>query len=200
MERCLGVGIYFMTYVLRNKNLYGVFSWAINIPVIIALVFTPALVAKWKGMYKLNKYSYMLATVARLGVVVAGYMGSIPLMLVFTAIAALGQGPWLGGMNAVIAICAEYTYLTKGKKIEGSMYSYTSLGVKNGSGIGTAISGWMLTLSGFVNGDASIQPESCINMMHFMYLWLPFIIDLLITMILSFLNVEEKNEKLRANK
>lgn len=200
MERCLGVGIYFMTYVLRNKNLYGVFSWAINIPLIIALVFTPNLVAKWKGMYKLNKYSYMLATVARLGVVVAGYMGSIPLMLVFTAIAALGQGPWLGGMNAVIAICAEYTYLTKGKKIEGSMYSYTSLGVKIGSGIGTAISGWMLTLSGFVNGDASIQPESCINMMHFMYLWLPFIIDLLITMILSFLNVEEKNEKLRANK
>lgn len=103
-------------------------------------------------------------------------------------------------LNAVIAICAEYTYLTKGKKIEGSMYSYTSLGVKIGSGIGTAISGWMLTLSGFVNGDASIQPESCINMMHFMYLWLPFIIDLLITMILSFLNVEEKNEKLRANK
>lgn len=103
-------------------------------------------------------------------------------------------------LNAVIAICAEYTYLTKGKKIESSMYSYTSLGVKIGSGIGTAISGWMLTLSGFVNGDASIQPESCINMMHFMYLWLPFIIDLLITMILSFLNVEEKNEKLRANK
>lgn len=196
----LGVGIYFMTYVLHNKNLFGVFSWAINIPLIIALVFTPNLVAKWKGMYKLNKCSYMLATVARLGVVVAGYMGSVPLMLVFTAIAALGQGPWQGDMNAVIATCSEHTYLTKGKRIDGSMYSCTSLGVKIGGGIGTALSGWMLSLSGFVNGDASVQPDSCINMMYFMYLWLPFILDLLITIILSFMNVEEENEKLRANR
>ena len=196
----LGVGIYFMTYVLHNKNLFGVFSWAINIPLIIALVFTPNLVAKWKGMYKLNKYSYMLATVARLGVVVAGYMGSVPLMLAFTALAALGQGPWQGDMNAVIATCSEYTYLKTGKRIDGSMYSCTSLGVKIGGGIGTALSGWMLALSGFVNGDASIQPQSCIDMMHFMYLWLPFILDLLITIVLSFMNVEKENEKLRANK
>ncbi|MBQ3559330.1 MAG: MFS transporter [Agathobacter sp.] len=196
----IGVGIYFMTYVLHNKNLFGVFSWAINIPLIIALVFTPNLVAKWKGMYKLNKYSYMLATAARLGVVFAGYMGSVPLMLVFTAIAALGQGPWQGDMNAVIATCSEYTYLTKGKRIDGSMYSCTSLGVKIGGGIGTALSGWMLSLSGFVNGDASVQPDSCISMMYFMYLWLPFILDLLITIILSFMNVEEANEKLRTNR
>ncbi len=193
----LSVGIYFMTYVLHNKNLFGVFSWAINIPLIIALIFTPNLVAKWKGMYKLNKYSYLLATAARLGVAVAGYMGSVPLMLAFTALAALGQGPWQGDMNAVIASCSEYTYLTKGKRIDGSMYSCTSLGVKIGGGIGTAISGWMLSLSGFVNGDASIQPQSCIDMMYFMYLWLPFILDLLITIILSFMNVEEANNKLR---
>ena len=100
-------------------------------------------------------------------------------------------------MNAVIASCSEYTYLTKGKRIDGSMYSCTSLGVKIGGGIGTAISGWMLSLSGFVNGDASIQPQSCIDMMYFMYLWLPFILDLLITIILSFMNVEETNNKLR---
>ena len=194
----LGVGIYFMTYVLGNKNLFGAFSWAINIPLIIALVFTPNLVARWKGMYKLNKYSYMIATLGRLLVAIAGYMGNVPLMLVFTALAALGQGPWQGDMNAVIASCSEYTYLTKG--IDGSMYSCTSLGVKIGGGIGVAVSGWMLSLSGFVNGDASIQPASCINMMYFMYLWLPFILDLLITIILSFMNVEGDNQKLRENK
>ena len=196
----IGVGIYFMTYVLGDKELFGVFSWAVNIPLIIALVFTPNLVAKWKGMYKLNKYSYMLATAARLGVVVAGYMGSVPLMLLFTAIAALGQGPWQGDMNAVIANCSEYTYLTKGKRIDGSMYSCTSLGVKIGGGLGTALSGWMLALSGFINGDTAVQPDSCINMMYFMYLWLPFILDLLITIILSFMNVEKANKELKANR
>lgn len=196
----IGVGIYFMTYVLCNKELFGVFSWVVNIPLIIALVFTPMLVKKWNGMYKLNKYGYMLATLGRLLVVVAGYMGSVPLMLLFTAIAALGQGPWQGDMNAVIASCSEYTYLTKGKRVDGSMYSCTSLGVKIGGGIGTALSGWMLDLSGFVNGDLSVQPESCINMLYFMYLWLPFILDLLITIILSFMNVEKANKELRASR
>ena len=196
----IGVGIYFMTYVLRDKELFGVFSWTVNIPLIIALVFTPMLVEKWKGMYKLNKYGYMLATLGRLLVVVAGYMGNVPLMLLFTALAALGQGPWQGDMNAVIASCSEYTYLTKGKRVDGSMYSCTSLGVKIGGGIGTAISGWMLDLSGFVNGDLSVQPESCINMLYFMYLWLPFILDLLITIILSFMNVEKANRELRASR
>lgn len=194
----INIGIYFMTYVLKNQNLFGVFSWAVNIPLIIALVFTPTLVSKWKGMYKLNKYSYMVATIGRLLVVVAGYMGSVPLMLLFTAVAALGQGPWQGDMNAVIASCSEYTYLTKKKRIDGSMYSCTSLGVKIGGGLGTAIAGWMLDLSGFVNGNTAVQPDSCINMMYIMYLWIPFVIDLLITVILSFMNVEETNEKLRA--
>ena len=173
----INIGIYFMTYVLLNKNLFGVFSWAINIPLIIALVFTPTIVSKWKGMYKLNKYSYMMATLGRLLVVIAGYMGSVPLMLLFTAVAALGQGPWQGDMNAVIASCSEYTYLKTGKRIDGTMYSCTSLGVKIGGGLGTAIAGWMLDLSGFVNGDTEVQPGSCISMMYFMYLWLPFILD-----------------------
>ena len=100
-------------------------------------------------------------------------------------------------MNAVIASCSEYTYLTKGKRIDGTMYSCTSLGVKIGGGLGTAIAGWMLALSGFVNGDNAVQPDSCINMMYIMYLWIPFVIDLLITIILSFMNVEEANRKLK---
>ena len=196
----INIGIYFMTYVLHNKNLFGAFSWAVNIPLIIALVVTPTLVEKSKGMYKINKYSYMIATVGRLLVVVAGYMGSVPLMLAFTALAALGQGPWQGDMNAVIASCSEYTYLKTGKRVDGTMYSCTSLGVKIGGGLGTAIAGWMLDLSGFINGDNAIQPDSYINMMYFMYLWLPFILDLLITVILSFMNVEEANEKLKTDK
>ena len=52
--------------------------------------------------------------------------------MTLTAIAALGQGPWQGDMNAVIAACSEYTWLTKHKRVDGTMYSCTSLGVKLG--------------------------------------------------------------------
>lgn len=51
------------------------------------------------------------------------------------------------------------------------MYSCTSLGVKIGGGIGTAVVGWLLELSGYV-GTHAVQPQSALNMMQFMYLWL----------------------------
>ena len=89
----LNMGIYYMTYVLLNEDLYAVFSWAINIPLIIALIITPTLVAKWKGLYKLNIVGYAIATVGRALVVVAAYMHSVPLMILFTAVSSFGQGP-----------------------------------------------------------------------------------------------------------
>ena len=195
----LNMGIYYMTYVLKNANLLGVFSWAINIPMIIGLLFTPTLVAKFGGMYKLNLMGYTLGTIGRLGVVIAGYLGSVPLMLACTAIAAIGMSPLQGDMNALIATCSEYTFLTHGKRVDGTMYSCTSLGTKLGGGIGTALAGWLLAFSGYVGGAAQ-QSASTMNMLHVMYLWMPMIFNLLITLILTRLNVEKANEDLRKHK
>lgn len=195
----LNMGIYYMTYVLLNEDLYAVFSWAINIPLIIALIITPTLVAKWKGLYKLNIVGYAIATVGRALVVVAAYMHSVPLMILFTAVSSFGQGPWQGDMGAVVANCSEYTYLTKGKRIDGTMYSCTSFGTKLGGGIGTALTGWLLAASGF-NGEVVTQSASCLNMLHFMYLWLPVILALIITFIMTKMNVEKANEELRAKR
>ena len=192
----LNMGIYYMIYILKNENLYSVFSWAINIPVIIAMCITPMLVEKMKGLYRMNFAGYVLGTVGRVGVIFAGYMGSVPLMLTFTAIAALGMAPWQGDMGAVIASCSEYTYLTKHKHIDGTMYSCTSFGTKIGGGIGVALCGWLLDASGFVK-EAAVQPASCLNMLHIMYLWIPMVLSLIITFIMSRMNVEDANEKLK---
>ena len=192
----LNMGIYYMTYVLNNANLLGVFSWFINIPMIVGLLFTPTLVAKFSGMYRLNLYGYRIGTIGRLGVALAGYLGSVPLMLVCTAIAAVGMSPLQGDMNALIATCSEYTYRKTGMRVDGTMYSCTSLGTKLGGGIGTALAGWLLAFSGYVSG-ASVQSASCINMLHVMYLWIPFGINLLITLILSRLKVEQAVEELK---
>lgn len=195
----LGMGIYFMKYVLKDEGLFGTFSWAINIPMIVGLLITPTLVKKCQGMYKLNLAGYIIGTAGRLGVVVAGYMGNIPLMLACTAIAALGMSPLQGDMNALIATTSEYTKLTTGKKIDGTMYSCTSFGTKVGGGIGTAIAGWMLAASGYVQ-NAATQSVSCMNMLHIMYLWLPMIFNLFITFVLFKLNVEKANQTLRAER
>lgn len=190
----LSMGIYYMTYILGDANLLGTFSIAINAPMIIGLLFTPWLVKKFGGMYKLNLTGYTISTIARGLVIVAGYMQNVPLMLIFTAIAAIGMSPMQGDLNALIAACSDYTYRTKGKRIDGTMYSCSSLGVKIGGGIGTALSGWLLAAGGYI-ANTAVQPESCINMLHFLYLWLPMILNLVITLLLSRLKVEQANEK-----
>ena len=195
----INMGIYFMTYVLGKAELLGTFSGAINLALIIGLAFLPALVAKHKGYYKLNFSGYVISALGRGVVVVAGYIGSVPLMLVGTAIGAIGMSPWQGNLNALVAECSEHTFLKYGKRIDGTMYSCTSMGLKLGGGLGIAIVGWLLDLGGF-DGQLAVQSQSCINMLHFMYLWLPMIINIIIVVLLTQLNVEKANEKLRAEK
>ena len=101
-----------------------------------------------------------------------------------------------GDMNALIATTSEYTRLTTGKKVDGTMYSCTSFGTKVGGGLGTAIAGWMLAASGYVQ-NAVTQSQSCVNMLYVMYLWLPMIFNLIITFILIRLNVEKANKELQ---
>lgn len=191
----LNMGVYFTTYILGNAALLGAFSIAVNVPLIVGLFFTPLIVKKLGGMYKLNLAGYALATAARALVIVAGYMGNLPLMLLFSGVASLGMSPLQGDLNALIASCSDYTFLKTRKRIDGTMFSCTSLGVKIGGGIGTALAGWLLSASGYI-ANAAVQPDSCINMLYFMYLWIPMIINLVITILLSRLKVEQANAQL----
>ncbi|MBP1552047.1 MAG: MFS transporter, partial [Oscillospiraceae bacterium] len=191
----LNMGVYFMKNVLGDEGLLGDFSLAINIPLIIGLLITPYLVKKFNGMYKINLIGYVVAIIGRALVIVAGYMHSIPLMLAFTAVAAFGTSPLQGDLNALIASCSEYTFHTKGKRIDGTMYSCSSFGIKVGGSIGTAMCGWLLDSAGFIE-QAAVQTASAMNMLHIVYLWLPLVMTVIVTLILSRLNVEKANEKL----
>lgn len=193
----LNMGIYFMTYILGNANLLGGFAWAINIPLIVGLLFTPAVVARAGGMYRVNIVGYAVAVAGRLGVVAAGYMGNLWLMLFFSGVASLGMSPLQGTLNALIAEASEHTFLRSGKRIDGLMFSCTSLGVKIGSGMGTALAGWLLAASGYV-AIAPEQAGSVITMLYVMYLWIPAVANAIILALLWRLDVEKANARLRA--
>ena len=192
----LNMGIYFMTYILGDANLLGTFAWAINIPLIVGLMITPLVVSRFGGMYRINVVGYVIATLGRLGVLVAAYLHNVPLMLVLSGIAALGMSSLQGTLNALIAEASEHTWLRTGKRIDGLMFSCTSLGVKVGGGIGTAVSGWLLAASGY-DGQLSVQPDSAVQMLYVMYVWFPLIANGLILFLLTRLDVEKVNARLK---
>ena len=195
----IGMGTYYAKYILGNETLFSDLSLAINITMVVALIALPMIIQKMGGMYKLNIVGYVLATVGRLGVMAAGYMGSIPLMLAFTAVSTLGIAPLQGDMNALIASCSEYTTLKTGHRLDGMMYSCSSLGIKVGGAFGTAICGWLLDFAGYVE-NAAVQTPATVNMLHFLYLWAPVIICAVVAVLLSRLKVEKANKELLEEK
>lgn len=195
----IGIGTYYAKYILGNETLFSDLSLAINITMVVSLIALPMVIQKMGGMYKLNIFGYIVAAVGRLGVMVAGYMGSIPLMLAFTALATLGIAPLQGDVNALIASCSEYTTLTTGHRLDGMMYSCSSLGIKLGGAFGTAICGWLLDAAGYIE-NAATQTSATINMLQFLYLWAPAIICGIVALLLSQLKVEKANKALMKKK
>ena len=195
----IGMGIYYMKYILGDEGIFSDFSLAINIPMVVALIVLPLVIKKLGGMYKLNMFGYFVATIGRFGVMVAGYMGSIPLMLAFTALATFGIAPLQGDMNALIASCSEYTALKTGHRLDGMMYSCSSLGIKIGGALGTAICGWLLDAAGYVE-NATVQTSATIGMLQFLYLWAPAILCGIVMLLLSKLKVEKANMQLMEKK
>ena len=120
-------------------------------------------------------------------------------MLAFTAVSTLGIAPLQGDLNALIACCSEYTTLKTGHRLEGMMYSCSSLGIKLGGALGTAICGWMLDAAGYIE-NAAVQTASTVSMMQFLYLWMPIILNAAVGFLLVFLRVEKANRNLITQK
>ena len=195
----IGMGTYYTKYIMGNEEIFSTISLAINITMVVALTILPYVIKKMGGMYKLNIFGYIIAALGRVGVMVGGYMGNLPLMLAFTAVSTIGIAPLQGDLNALIACCSEHTTLTTGHRLEGMMYSCSSLGIKLGGALGTAICGWMLDAAGYIE-NAAVQTASTVSMMQFLYLWMPIILNAAVAFLLVFLRVEKANEKLIAQK
>ena len=195
----IGMGTYYAKYILGNEEIFSTLSLAINITMVVSLTLLPMVIKKMGGMYKLNICGYALAALGRVGVMAAAYMGSLPLMLAFTALSTVGIAPLQGDLNALIACCSEYTTLKTGYRLEGMMYSCSSLGIKVGGALGTAICGWLLDAAGYVE-NVAVQTVATVNMLNFLYLWMPVILCVAVGFLLVFLNVEKANAKLTSAK
>lgn len=189
-----GSGVYFTKYVLGNASLLGMFQMMKMFPVIIALIFTPMLVKKAKSMQKVNFWGYFINCMLSIPFVYFAYVKNVKLMLLFMFIKGIFAGTLTGTLNALIAEISGYTYRTKGVRMDGTMFSCSSLGIKIGGGIGTAAVGWLLDLGGYI-GTATTQTDGAINMIFAMYIVIPVIFSVIITLILGFLNVEKANRK-----
>ena len=79
------------------------------------------------------------------------------------------------------------------------IYSCSSVGIKVGTGLGTALCGFILDMGGF-DGMAETQTATAVTTINWSYLMAVVVPMLLSVIVFYFLNVEDENKKLRAMK
>lgn len=189
-----GAGAFCATYYWGDGSLLGTFSMMKMFPVIIALALAPGLVKKFGSMQKVNFWGYLVSSVLGIPMIYFAAQKNVKMFLLLMFIKGIFAGMLSGSLNALIAEISGYTTRTTGKRMDGMMFSCSSLGVKVGGGIGTAAVGWLLELGGFV-GTAAVQSESAIMMIFNLYITFPVIMGVIITVLLAFLDVENANKK-----
>lgn len=189
-----GSGVFFATYYLGNESIYGLLNMMKMFPVILALIIAPIIIKRVGNMQKVNTWGYAVSCILGIPLIYAAVTKQVTLFLIILFIKGVFAGFLSGSLNAFIAEASAYTTRTTGVRMDGTMYSCSSLGVKIGGGIGTAAVGWLLALGGFVN-DAAVQTAGATNMILWIYLIIPVIIGVLITFLLSKLDVEKANQK-----
>lgn len=190
------VGIFYVTYVIGDANIFGLFSMAGMLPMVLGLFLTPVFVKKY-GMYKTNVYALITAVILGIPYIIVGMYKQVTLMLILVAIRGVFTSPVTGTLNALTAEASRNAYLKTNRKMEGSMFACASMGTKVGSGIGVAVAGWLLDIGGY-DGQAAVQTDSALNMITIMYLVLPVVSIALQLLCMSGMKVEKENKSLEA--
>jgi GPH family glycoside/pentoside/hexuronide:cation symporter len=188
------VGIYFTAYKLGNPALLGLLSMAGMVPMVVMLSIVPQISGRW-GMQKTCLAGSLISVVGSLVVVFSN--GFLPVFVAGTVIRSIGGAPLIGTMYALVAETAEYAFLKFKTRMDGIIYSCSSVGIKVGSGLGVAIAGWLLA-AGRYDGLAEAQPQSAVAMINGMYVITPLIGSLALIALLALLNVEKTNKTLKS--
>ena len=193
----MGSAVYYFMYNCGDPGWFGKMVSTSSVASIIGLVLAPILVQKFNSIRKLNLLFFGINEVVRVIFLFCAMNSQAQALTWLFALLSLTMCTLGGTFNALVSEASDYTYFKTGKRIDGSMYSCTSFGMKVGGGLGSAIQGWLISLSGFAAAEA-VQSASCTNMLTFMFAGVPVIITGIVLVIYYLLDVEKVNAKIRA--
>ena len=192
----MGGAIYYFLYNCGDAGWFGTMVTASCIGSVAGLIITPWLVKKCRGIRALNLGAFSINFLLRIVFLILALQFKALALVILYGFVSLTMCTLGGTFNALVSEASDYTFLKTGKRLDGSMYSCTSFGMKVGGGLGSAISGWLLAASHF-DSSAAVQPIECTNMLTFMVAGVPLIITAVVIFIYFRLDVEKANQELR---
>lgn len=167
----MGSALYYTQYVLGDASVFSFLALALYIAMLIGVVSTSIFI---KGLGKRNTAIIGLAIMLAASVLT----GLLPATAGNTAITLALRGFGVGFPSAFASAMLQDT-LTYGKwkngfDMVGMGNAANSFSAKIGSGVSTAMIGWLLGLNGFDSTQA-VQSARAQNTIAFSFIWLPVI-------------------------
>ncbi|MCW2876533.1 MAG: transporter [Sphaerisporangium sp.] len=147
--RSAGMAYYF-TYNVGNRALIGVAAIAVVIPTALGTIVFPWL-ARFFG-YKATFVGALVLEATGITTLLLIPYDAVPLILTAFVVTGLGSGGALTLIYVIVADLVDYCEWAHGYRVEGAIASLGSFAAKAGGGIGAALTGYTLSLTGYAAG------------------------------------------------
>lgn len=150
-----GGTLYYFAHYVGNQALAASYMVAGLLGAMLGAAITGNL-TRLVGKRRLMIYSMLVMTVAG-GLLYVPGPQHIAAIFVLGTIAEFASGPIVTLFFAMLADAADYSEWRTGQRATGLVYSAGTISMKFGSGVGGAMTGWMLAMYGYVEATDAIQ-------------------------------------------
>jgi len=195
MGASMGVTIYYAKDILGDASVFGTLMMVGMVPVILGLFFYP-MITKLMGKQMSLILGYGLMIIGL--VLIAVFPTSLPIVLTGLVIKGIGSVPHTAGLFAIVADVVDYGEWKTNVRLDGLTNSAVSFGMRVGTGIGTALVGWVLAAGNYTAGAAT-QSGGALAAMLSLYIYIPLGLYVVGLVVMFFLNIDKQYAQITAD-
>lgn len=186
------VTVYFFKYNMHNTQLASLVL-SLQLVSLVAVVLTP-MTSKAIGKRNTMLGGMILAVIGQLLLSVGATHLSVGMIIFATLVGYMGTGFVSGLIAVMLADAVDYGEWKNGVRAEGIVTSFSSFSAKLGMGIGGAITGWILSATGYVANHT--QDATALHGIEMNYIWVPLIGFGLSAVSLAFYKVDKVEKQM----
>lgn len=187
-----GAAVYYAKVVLKDPNMVGPMNLIASVVQIAAMFFTAFIIKK------IGKRNMLVigSVIFGLGFAMFAFAGTSYVgIMTACALKGIGNAGISSCMFAIVSDTIEYGEWKTGYRTEGLVNSASSFGFKVGSGLGSAIIGWVLAFGGYSEGSV-VQSASALISINVIFIYIPVVVSILQIIVMAFYHLDKEYDSI----
>lgn len=195
MQTKLQVTVYFFKYNMHNADLAS-FMLGLQALSLVVIVFTPALTKRF-GKKGAMVIGLGLCVISQLVLGIGAKTMNVPILAGATILGYFGNGFFAGLLPVMLADTVDYGEWKNGVRAEGLVTSFSGIASNLGMGMGGVVTGFLLSMNGYVPNHA--QTSQALNAIEMNFVWVPFIGFGIGLLLMHFYKFDKMQSKIEAD-